>query len=433
METDNRISVPVPKDRVFHLLEHESFKPEHLAYIASLELNFQGPCYESEPKYLGITPDFKASYYIGAAWLTFDKAVVVTPKMVNIDFVRMFMSALRFAPSSSYFPKFYGISFSKPKIESEKLDNILTPLLIIHFLVSVNRLLEKGLKKGYVIREENLHTKIKGKILLSKHYSKNLVDGRSDRVMCAYEEYSTNIPENRLIKRALLFAQRTISIFPAMQKHQIYTEISYLLSKALSAFEGVQADVDISSVRKVRMNKLFGEYGVVVNLAKQLLKRYDYSIDNVGNEKNWVPPFWIDMARLYEVYVYSLLYNAYPGQIKFQVGGYYGTAVDFLKMDERLIMDAKYKPRYEYSDAGCLDDIREISGYARDEYILNELGTLEHDEVPKCLIIYPIMDDHILVNAALERGKPLLSEATSIRGFRNFYKICIPVPVVDRR
>lgn len=70
-----------------------------------------------------------------------------------------------------------------------------------------------------------------------------------------------------------------------MQKHQIYTEISYLLSKALSAFEGVQADVDISSVRKVRMNKLFGEYGVVVNLAKQLLKRYDYSIDNVGNEK----------------------------------------------------------------------------------------------------------------------------------------------------
>lgn len=275
METDNRISVPVPKDRVFHLLEHESFKPEHLAYIASLELNFQGPCYESEPKYLGITPDFKASYYIGAAWLTFDKAVVVTPKMVNIDFVRMFMSALRFAPSSSYFPKFYGISFSKPKIESEKLDNILTPLLIIHFLVSVNRLLEKGLKKGYVIREENLHTKIKGKILLSKHYSKNLVNGRSDRVMCAYEEYSTNIPENRLIKRALLFAQRTISIFPAMQKHQIYTEISYLLSKALSAFEGVQADVDISSVRKVRMNKLFGEYGVVVNLAMQHIELFE--------------------------------------------------------------------------------------------------------------------------------------------------------------
>lgn len=46
-----------------------------------------------------------------------------------------------------------------------------------------------------MIREENLHTKIKGKILLSKHYSKNLVNGRSDRVMCAYEEYSTNIPE----------------------------------------------------------------------------------------------------------------------------------------------------------------------------------------------------------------------------------------------
>lgn len=136
-----------------------------------------------------------------------------------------------------------------------------------------------------MIREENLHTKIKGKILLSKHYSKNLVNGRSDRVMCAYEEYSTNIPENRLIKRALLFAQRTISIFPAMQKHQIYTEISYLLSKALSAFEGVQADVDISSVRKVRMNKLFGEYGVVVNLAKQLLKDMIIPLITLGMRK----------------------------------------------------------------------------------------------------------------------------------------------------
>lgn len=70
-----------------------------------------------------------------------------------------------------------------------------------------------------------------------------------------------------------------------MQKHQIYTEISYLLSKALSAFEGVQADVDISSVRKVRMNKLFGEYGVVVNLAKQLLKDMIIPLITLGMRK----------------------------------------------------------------------------------------------------------------------------------------------------
>ena len=81
--------------------------------------------------------------------------------------------------------------------------------------------------------------------------------------------------------------------------------------------------------------------GESIKLAKQLLKRYDYSIDHIDGEKNLVPPFWIDMSRLYEVYVNSLLQAAYPGQIKSQVEGYRAgqarTAVDFLKMDEESI------------------------------------------------------------------------------------------------
>ena len=81
------------------------------------------------------------------------------------------------------------------------------------------------------------------------------------------------------------------------------------------------------------------------------------------------------MSRLYEVYVYGLLEKAYPGKIKFQVKGHYRTAIDFLKMDEKLIMDTKYKPYYDISNSGIIDDIREISGYARDENILKELHT----------------------------------------------------------
>lgn len=178
-----------------------------MPYIASLNLDFKEPDYEGEPKYLGITPDMRANYYIGADWLTAEKAIVITPKMPDIDYVRMFMAALRFAPSASYFSKFYGINCSGKKIESEKLDGILTPLLLIHFLSAVNKLLEKGLKKGYVDQEENLQSKIKGKVMMSKQYSKNIANHRPDRIMCCYHEYSADIPENRLIKKALLFAK----------------------------------------------------------------------------------------------------------------------------------------------------------------------------------------------------------------------------------
>lgn len=427
MDSVSQIIIPVPEDKVFYLQEHGQFKPEHLPYIASLNIKFVETEYEGEPKFLGITPDMRASYYIGADWLTSEKAIVITPKMPNIDYVRMYMSALRFAPSASYFSKFYGINYSGKKIESEKLNSILTPLLLIHFLLSVDKLLEKGLKRGYVTREENLQAKIKGKVMMSKQYSKNIANHRSDRIMCSYQEYSVDIPENRLIKKALIFAKRTITVLPALQNHKIYPEISHMLQSSLVAFDDVSDNIDVGCVRTVQKNKLFGDYGTAIKLAKQLLKRYDYSISNIVGKRNLVPPFWIDMARLYEVYVYGLLQKAYPGQIKFQVNGHYHTAVDFLKTDEKLIMDTKYKPQYDSSNSGIIDDIREISGYARDEHILNELGIHEHDIVPNCLIIYPKMENCCIVSAFTE-GKPLLPESTPINGFRRFHKICVPVP-----
>lgn len=431
MDSDNQIIIPIPEEKVFYLQEHEFFEPGLMPYIASLNLDFKETDYEGEPKYLGITPDMRASYYIGADWLTPEKAIVVTPKMPDIDYVRMFMAALRFAPSASYFSKFYGINYSRKKIESEKLDGILTPLLLIHFLSAVNKLLEKGLKKGYVTREENLQAKIKGKVMMSKQYSKNIANHRPDKIMCCYQEYSADIPENRLIKKALLFAKRTISKMPALQCHKIFPEINHMLLASLAAFDGVSDDIDTSSVRTVQKNKLYGDYGTAIKLAKQMLKRYDYSIDHIEGEKNLVPPFWIDMARLYEVYVYGLLQKAYPGSIKFQVKGHYQTAVDFLKMDEELIMDTKYKPHYDTSNSRVIDDIREISGYARDEYILSELGISDQDRVPNCLIIYPKMEDCCTITAFHE-GKPLLLEATQFNSFRKFHKICVPVPKVSR-
>jgi len=161
-----------------------------------------------------------------------------------------------------------------------------------------------------------------------------------------------------------------------------------------------------------------------------------------------VRPFCIDMPRLYEMYVLNLLRKAYPGQIKFQVDGRCKTKVDYIKNGgkEKLILDAKYKPQYNEGNQGILDDIREISGYARDKKILKALNWVpeidcnDGDCLPKCVIIYPdrtvklnadseyVDDDYEEISEFNPSGIVNDPKTKEIPGFAGFYKIAVPLP-----
>ena len=52
------------------------------------------------------------------------------------------------------------------------------------------------------------------------------------------------------------------------------------------------------------------------------------------------------MSLLFELYVYGLLKEAYNNNITHQLRTY-GNAVDFIKYDEKLIIDTKYIPSWE--------------------------------------------------------------------------------------
>lgn len=172
-----------------------------------------------------------------------------------------------------------------------------------------------------------------------------------------------------------------------------------------------------------------------------LLRRYDYSISEASQEQHTTPPFWIDMARLYEMYVYSKLNAVYGSQIVFQVPGHFRTAVDFIKKDEGIILDTKYKPHYGNSNQGIINDIREMSGYARDTRILRALDAADDGSEIKCVIIYPepryfkpeegeadIVDDCLVIN--IFDGSPIIPQCSKIKQFRNFYKISVKLPMM---
>lgn len=478
---ENIETIKIPDFDVFELREHQPFKQpdnyrignekDYTAYIPYLKsladkgVEFSENTYEGIPKYLGIN-NFKSSYYIGASWLVSEtekitkesKAVVVTPKIPDIDFSFMLLKVLNFSSSSDYFSKFYGIDLDKPFIKSNSLNNQLTPLLIVQYLMLIEKLIKKGLKKGYKTREENLKSKIKGKILIQKNLQKNIFPKREDRNYCFFQEYTTDIPENRLLKKAILFSIRAISILNQSDSLNI---IKSRLKYAATYFEDVSENIEPHEIKNLRFNKLFSEYTDSIKIAKMILRRFDYSLKEAGEEQNYIPPFWIDMSRLYEVYVYSLLEEAYPGMIKFQVKGHSKSAVDFIKVDEEIIMDTKYKPQYEYSYSGLLADIREISGYARDRWITKYFKNKKDNEEIPCVIIYPelpkinkadleiqntsIEEDEIITTQindlentlivdekGFDKNITLLEQVNKeILGFRNFYMLSVKIPIYN--
>lgn len=432
------------------IVEHGTIPETYREQLSDVCFEGNPSNYMGTPKYLGIDQNFTASYYIGASWLVKNElAVIVTPKMENIDFVTMFLAALEVDTKneSDYFAKCYGIQFDEPTIETDEQLNQLTPLLVLHFVSLLERLVKRGLKKDYIVREENLKTKVKGRLLITKHLQKNVFQQRSDRAYCQYQEYTDDIPENRLLKKALLFADRIINNYESLKTQSSYFEIQSRLSKLKNRLDGVSDEIEPYQVQKISTNKLFKEYKESIRVAKMLLRRYDYSISKASQEQYTTPPFWIDMSRLYEMWVYSQLEKAYPGQIQFQVKGHCGTAVDFIKKDECLIMDAKYKPHYDYSNRGIIDDIREISGYARDTKILKALNADEQEI--KCLIIYPepLVFIQDIDNSEEDTYYALSDECkeinnfdgdlipifSKIKMFRNFYKICVTLPVITQK
>lgn len=397
---------------------------DKMEYLVGLGLTFEEPDFLKEPKYLGIS-NWIASYYIGAAWLVSDElAVVVTPKVPDIDFIQMFLSALEIdtQKESNYFAQCYGIQFDEPQIETHEELNQLTPLLVLHFISLLERLVKHGLKKDYLLHEENLKAKVKGRILFGKHLKTNVFQQRSDRMYCQYQEYTDDIPENRLLKKALLFSERILDRCDSLKRQSQYSDLQLRLNRLKASFSHISDDIEPYQVQKLSSNKLFKGYKEAIRVAKMILRRFDYSIREAGSEQHSTPPFWIDMARLYEMWVLCRLQKNAVNPIMFQVAGFYGRQVaDFVIREENLILDAKYKPKY-VEDWVDIDDIRELSGNARDDRLL---PNLPEDYSPRCIILYPGNTDE------LKPESDILFEqqGQKIPHYRNFYKISVPLPL----
>ena len=366
-----------------------------------------------------------SSYYIGLSEIN-GQHIQVLPKLENLDFMSLFSFALLYQPSSEYFSSCYDINWEKEIYASTELYNILTPLLVMQYLNILDKLVGKGLKRDYITIEENLHSKIRGKLRPIANWRKNEIKKKEDYFFCQYQVFSANIPVNRLLKKALDISILLLGNVRSRSRNM--TGLAFLSSKMklIEAFKNIDSNVRLESIRNYKFDKLNMYYSEAIKLAKCIIRHQDNALTD-GSGKKKVPLFWIDMSRLYEVYVLGILQTHYPNNILFQVKGSYGTQCDYIHIGEGIVLDAKYKLWYSSYNGrrGHVDsmiaDIREISAYARDERFLNLMNN--NVSTPKCVIIHP---DEETTNLGA-----VLSDSVKnnkVEGYRDFYRLSIDLP-----
>lgn len=118
----------------------------------------------------------------------------------------------------------------------------LLEVFVLMFLEELEKLVKKGLKSDYIVREENRNF-LKGKLLLNENLKLNFA--HKERFFTSSDEFSVNIASNRIIKRTLeLLNTQNLSTNTSaklMQMRFIFADIppSQSIDKDLSKYQNL--------------------------------------------------------------------------------------------------------------------------------------------------------------------------------------------------
>ena len=143
-----------------------------------------------------------AKNYVGLITMNDGTTIEILPKLDNADedsTKKIFGEMLATAKDLPF------KSFKTANVMTDKMP--LMEIFIRMFLAEVGTLIKRGLKFGYVAKENN-ENYLKGRIDFSQHIKNNLL--HKERFYVGYDEFEANRPENKLIKSTLLYLkQRT--------------------------------------------------------------------------------------------------------------------------------------------------------------------------------------------------------------------------------
>lgn len=334
----------------------------------------------------------ESSYFIGLDWIhKWKLPVQIESKMDStvgqLDTLKMLLEALKEPENFGHLDDLMEVKFDEEWIEVKGDSSIhLTPFLLIQFLMIVKSIVRKGLKKDYYRVTENLESRVKGKILVAQQIRQNTVRNHRTKTVCSYQEYGIDTEANRFLKYVLHFVQTHIH---QLKEDSLKDMLLQPLSYCMGGFQQV-SEKRFYSFKNKEHNPMFKEYNTAIQLGIQILKLNDHNLSKAAEKRNTYPPHWIDMSKLFELYVFKKLREKFTGKDEVQYHTkVYKQELDFIINTEQFkaVVDAKYKPRYKKGNPS-MEDARQLSGYSRLNRVYKELG-IDNNEVIPVYFVYP--------------------------------------------
>jgi len=335
-----------------------------------------------------------SSYYIGLdRFAKFKLPVYIQPKLnsedCQLNYIKMLLEALKEPENFDHLEGLVLVKFDDTWIEIEnELLPELTPFLIAQFLATVKLLVKKGLKKSYYQKTENFSGKIKGKILVGRQLKENNFKNRSTQTICQYQEFGFDTEVNQFLKYVLSILPRHFDDFDVKENIRLNLEEIWRFCQASFHQVGKRT---FTKLQYKENNPFFKQYNLAIELGNQILALHAYNIARNAKQATCThPPFWIDMSKLFELYVFKELREKFKGKGKVVYHQkIYQQELDFIiNTDEiKAVVDAKYKPRYAYGNPS-IEDARQLSGYTRLIKVYEELSIIDNLLIPAYLI-YP--------------------------------------------
>jgi len=384
----------------------------------------------------------ECSYYVGADWFPHRDGewFYIEPKLntkfdentgeelepspnekeiVQIDILRMLFEALQEPDVRDHTQELFEIKFDSPWMPLKKTQDLISPLIMIQFLNLVKGIVRKGLKKSYYKVQENLYSKVKGKVLVSQTIKQNLVKNKKLHTFCQYEEFGVNGIENRILKKTLVYIRRYMTTFKSLGSDNFFQETFNYIQPA---FQDVSEEVSLNDIKHLKFNPFYKDYEQAIDLAKLILQRFSYNLNSIQEQETILtPPYWIDMSKLFELYVLGKLKKAFGAKITYHTRTY-GNELDFLYLDgnNSMVIDAKYKPQYfGESHPGLHNDVRQVSGYARLKSIRKKAGVTDSNILLRCIIVYPNL---------LKRDEKIDLQETEVGQYEQVWKMGLDLP-----
>ena len=241
------------------------------------------------PRQLTLTPDFSGDGYVLAAgsWV----GTIRTPSVALVIEPKVALSQLLFLLSYTIDPhRWRDMPFDYQATAS------LAEAIIPGFVHQVRRAIRQGLLHGYRSHRDTLTT-VRGRVELPEQLRRHY--GRSPPVEVAYDEFTDDMVENRLLKAAIYRLSR-LRLRSASSRGGLRT--------LASAFDRVaHVAYDPRGLPEIAYTRLNQHYRPAVELARLILRATSFDLAHGAVRSS---AFLVDMNQVFEAFVVVALREA---------------------------------------------------------------------------------------------------------------------------